>query len=193
VVEDRSGGEVAGRSAGPDPGLRAVVVAAAGAGPGPLWFVRDDAGGAAFAWGTCTGLALLAFAFGTHGISTVDVVRQSAFPGVRAVDAGRLGVGGLAQGVYAPALMLATLVAWPGMQGGSPLASEPLRYGAPIHSSLPAVKLAYTVPERHVLVDPEVGSSRGFSSGRLVLVPRDQILGRAWARFYSVWERRLLP
>jgi hypothetical protein len=29
--------------------------------------------------------------------------------------------GGLALGVYAPALMLATLVAWPGMQGGSAL------------------------------------------------------------------------
>src|SRR5437762_10338347 len=35
----------------------------------------------AFAWGTVTGLAMLGFAFLTHVASTVDVVRQSAFPG----------------------------------------------------------------------------------------------------------------
>src|SRR5262245_14529831 len=36
---------------------------------------------ATFCWGTRTGLAILAFAFGTHVVSVVDVVRQSAFPG----------------------------------------------------------------------------------------------------------------
>jgi hypothetical protein len=197
---------------------------------------------AAFAWGTWTGLALLAFAFVTHVASTVDVVRQTAFPGFGRWVPVISSSGGLAVGVYGPALLLATLVAWPGMEGGSaPVgylvncrayrvrepargdwvwlrtspwgeprigrvvagpgaelewsggalrhAGNPVHLGVPLHSSLPPADLAYTIPEGHVLVDPEAGSS----SGRPVLVPRDQLIGRAWAQFYPIWERRLLP
>src|SRR5258708_40142757 len=35
---------------------------------------------AAFTWGTPMGLGLLLFAFGVHVVSTVDALRQSAFP-----------------------------------------------------------------------------------------------------------------
>jgi hypothetical protein len=199
-------------------------------------------GVAAFAWGTWTGLALLAFAFGTHVASTVDVVRQTAFPGFGRWMPVVSASGGLALGVYGPVLVLASLVAWPAMPGGasfdgylvngwayrgrepdrgdwvwlrtSPwaeprigrvvagpgaelewsegvlrLAGLPIHSGTPLHSLRPPSDLAYVVPEGHVLVDPEVGSS----AGRPILVPRNQILGRAWARFYPVWERRFLP
>jgi hypothetical protein len=197
---------------------------------------------AAFTWGTWTGLALLAFAFGTHVVSTVDVVRQSAFPGFGRWMPVVSASGGLAIGVYGPALALATLLAWPAMQGGSSpdgylvncwsyrggapergdwvwlrtspwaeprigrvlagpgaelewsegelhVAGAPVYSGTPLHSTLPPAELAYTVPEGHVLVGPEAGSA----SERPILVPRDQVLGRAWARFYPVWERRFLP
>ena len=116
----------AGRSSMPPAGLKSLV-------PGyPQWAWRQGERGlvlfgsfaaaiavAVFAWGTPTGLVVLAFAFTTHAVSAVDAVRQSAFP-----SAGRwstwAGVsGGLAVGVYAPLLTVATLVAWPGIRGGS--------------------------------------------------------------------------
>jgi hypothetical protein len=75
-----------------------------------------------FAWGTPVGLAVLAFAYGTHVASATDVIRQQAFPGfgrwVPMVSAS----GGLGLGIYVPALTLATLVAWPGIGPG--LASD---------------------------------------------------------------------
>jgi len=73
-----------------------------------------------FAWGTRTGVAVLAFAFGTHVLSVVDVLKQSAFPGFGRWMPLASASGGLALGVYAPTLALATLVAWP-VAGGGPL------------------------------------------------------------------------
>jgi hypothetical protein len=70
-----------------------------------------------FSWGTRMGLALLFFAFGTHVVSAVDVLRQSAFPGFGRWMPLLSASGGLALGVYAPTLFLATLVAWPAMDG----------------------------------------------------------------------------
>jgi hypothetical protein len=71
-----------------------------------------------FAWGTPVGLAVLAFAYGTHVASVSDVVRQQAFPGfgrrVPMVSA----AGGLGLGLYLPAMAVATLFAWPGTGGG---------------------------------------------------------------------------
>jgi hypothetical protein len=48
------------------------------------------------------------------------------------------------------------------------------------------------VPADQVLVEPEEESGAPPSTGSLVLVPQDQIIGRAWAQYYPVWDRRLL-
>src|SRR5262245_6136862 len=55
-----------------------------------------------FCWGTPTGLAILAFAFGAHVFSVADVVRQSAFPGFGRWAPWVSASGGLALGVYVP-------------------------------------------------------------------------------------------
>lgn len=52
-------------------------------------------------------------------------------------------------------------------------------------------ELSFVVPEGHVLVDPDARSDVRPSNG-LVLVPREQIAGRAWARMYPLWERQIL-
>ncbi|WP_422931320.1 S26 family signal peptidase [Singulisphaera sp. PoT] len=66
-----------------------------------------------FTWGTITALAVFAFAFGTHVVSTVDVMRQTAFPGFGRWMPWLSASGGLAVGVYGPAVCVASLVAWP--------------------------------------------------------------------------------
>jgi hypothetical protein len=65
--------------------------------------------------------------------------------------------------------------------------------GSPFRTPWPPDHLLFKVPEGFVLVDPEAGATRGVSSAALVLVPRDQIAGRAWARSYPYRERCLLP
>jgi hypothetical protein len=71
-----------------------------------------------FCWGTPVGFVVLAFAYGTHVASATDVIRQQAFPGfgrwVPMVSTG----GGLGLGFYGPAVLLASLIAWPGMGDG---------------------------------------------------------------------------
>jgi hypothetical protein len=201
-----------------------------------------------FAWGTRTGAAVLAFAFGAHVVSVVDVFKQSAFPGfgrwVPVISASA----GLGIGIYAPAVAVATLVAWPGIRAAAPLdgylvncwayrgavprrgdwiwlgptADQPPRVGRIVAQAgqvvewsrrqwwvdgqavrLPASvaapdrlrELAFAVPEDHVVIAAEAGScSPGASTAQsLLLVPRDRILGRAWAKLYPLWSRRLLP
>lgn len=200
---------------------------------------------AAFAWGTPTGLAVLAFAFATHVVSAADAVRQNAFPapGLGPTVAGVSG--GLAVGVYAPVLTAATLLAWPGMRGGSDAEGflvncrayrqaapkpddliwyrptpwgEPrvgrvvagggqevewsdnrLRvdgrsrnFGPPSRTPRPPTAMAYRVPDGQVLVSPEAGPGGRRASDGVLIVDRDQIIGRVWARMYPVRERRLL-
>jgi hypothetical protein len=201
-----------------------------------------------FAWGTPIGMAVLAFAYGTHVASATDAVRQRAFPGfgrwVPMISAS----GGLGLGIYAPALALATLFAWPGM--GSGLAREgymvncrafrntPPRPGEWIwlqsspwgggrlgrviagpgqeigwsgeqfrvdgqlpppglascrRPRRPAADLIFTVPRNHALIAPASPGSPEPVPGNLVLVPRDQILGRVWARLYPIRARQFLP
>lgn len=70
-----------------------------------------------FAWGSRLGLALLAFAFGAHVASAVDVLRQSAFPGFGRWVPLLSASGGLAFGVYGPTLLIASLIAWPAIDG----------------------------------------------------------------------------
>ncbi len=66
-----------------------------------------------FAWGTTTGLAVLAFAFATHSYSAADAIRQLSFPGfgrlVPTVSAST-GLGALC---YGPLLAMASVLAWP--------------------------------------------------------------------------------
>jgi hypothetical protein len=50
----------------------------------------------------------------------------------------------------------------------------------------------FTVPADQVLVEPEEDEGSPPSTSSLVLVAQDQIIGRAWARYYPVWDRRLL-
>jgi len=150
----------------------------------------------------------------------------------------------MAVGVYGPALLVVSLVAWPAMDDVSGLdgylvnccayqsrppdrgdwvwlrssypshlqvgrvvagageevawAQQQLRIqgtpasGMPFRSSLPPKELVFVVPEGHLLVDTDSGPRRRMAAEGLVLVPREQVGGRAWARMYPLWERQLL-
>jgi hypothetical protein len=50
----------------------------------------------------------------------------------------------------------------------------------------------FKVPVDQVLVEPQDDGVSSPPLGPVVLVPRDRIIGRAWAQFYPIWERRLL-
>jgi hypothetical protein len=64
----------------------------------------------------------------------------------------------------------------------------------PLHNTAWPQAGRFKVPADQVLVEAEEAGEGGAppSSGSLVLVPQDQIIGRAWARYYPVWDRRLL-
>jgi hypothetical protein len=56
-------------------------------------------------------------------------------------------------------------------------------------------ELAFTVPAGQVLVAPEAlgrGDPKVTTACGLVLVGKDQIDGRAWAKLYPIWERGLI-
>lgn len=70
-------------------------------------------GVALFAWGTTAGWVILAAAFGMHVAATADAIGQWAFPGFgRLVPLASAGAG-LGLGCYAPAVALASALAWP--------------------------------------------------------------------------------
>jgi hypothetical protein len=50
----------------------------------------------------------------------------------------------------------------------------------------------FHVPSDQVLVEPEEPEAATSAIGQLVLVPAQDIVGRAWARLYPMWDRRLL-
>jgi hypothetical protein len=50
----------------------------------------------------------------------------------------------------------------------------------------------FRVPEHQFLVEPEEDVASTPATGPLFLIAQDQIMGRAWARYYPVWDRRLL-
>jgi len=50
----------------------------------------------------------------------------------------------------------------------------------------------FRVPDQHVLIGPELDAARIEKIAPLVIVGRDQIVGRAWARYYPFWDRCLL-
>jgi hypothetical protein len=50
----------------------------------------------------------------------------------------------------------------------------------------------FRVPSNHVLIGPETSSAPAEPGSPLVIVSKEQIAGRAWARYYPFWERCLL-
>jgi hypothetical protein len=50
----------------------------------------------------------------------------------------------------------------------------------------------FQVPPNHVLIGPETSSATSEPSSLLVIVSKEQIVGRAWVRYYPIWERCLL-
>jgi hypothetical protein len=50
----------------------------------------------------------------------------------------------------------------------------------------------FRVPENHVVVGPDTYRTQKEAASPLVIVCRDRIVGRAWARYYPVWDRCLL-
>src|SRR5436305_570530 len=54
--------------------------------------------------------------------------------------------------------------------------------GMPFRSSRSPEELRYVVPDDHVLVDPGPAMGRSSRPEGLILIPREQVAGRAWAR-----------
>ncbi|MFO0890311.1 MAG: hypothetical protein U0790_14360 [Isosphaeraceae bacterium] len=50
----------------------------------------------------------------------------------------------------------------------------------------------FRVPKDHVLVGPDGRAAKARMPSPLIIVARDQIVGRAWARVYPLWDRSLL-
>jgi hypothetical protein len=50
----------------------------------------------------------------------------------------------------------------------------------------------FRVPKDHVLVGTETRGAKTEVPSPLIIVARDQIVGRAWARYYPLWDRSLL-
>jgi hypothetical protein len=65
-----------------------------------------------------------------------------------------------------------------------------------LHSDLRMAALPqacrFKVPSNQILVEPDEEGVDKPRLGPLVLVPPDNIIGRAWAHFYPVWDRHLL-
>ena len=59
----------------------------------------------------------------------------------------------------------------------------------PPTSATPPRRLAFTVPDDHILV--ALGADASGTAG-FEVVARDRVEGRAWARYYPFWQRRLL-
>ena len=83
-------------------------------------------------------------------------------------------------------------VEWAG--GRLLVAGVPQDWAPPRRARHPAA-MTLEVPRDHLLVAREAATPPGPAepAGGLVLVPHSRILGRAWARLYPVWSRRLMP
>ncbi len=91
---------------------------------------------------------------------------------------------------------LARVVAGPGQ--GVEWFDDRLRVGGfeldwlPTATAQAPLDLALTVPQGQLLVAPLGSSAREHPSFGLLLLPRENVIGRAWAQSYPVWSRRLL-
>jgi Signal peptidase, peptidase S26 len=63
---------------------------------------------------------------------------------------------------------------------------------SPLRMSLRPPACRFQIPPNQVLVEPEDDGASPPATAPLLLVTNDRIIGRAWAQFYPVWERRLL-
>lgn len=50
----------------------------------------------------------------------------------------------------------------------------------------------FKIPPNQILVEPRDDGVSDLAIGPVVLVPPERIIGRAWAQFYPIWDRRLL-
>jgi len=198
-----------------------------------------------YAWGTAVGLAVLAFGFATHAFSAADAIRQNAFPAFGRFIPAATASAGLGAFCYAPALVAASVFAWPiapeerpregylvnrwayfdgGPQPGQTVWLRPARgarpkiarviagggqrvewsgkkfrvddqpvEGSPFGALGSPDELKLTIPEGHVLVsfgsDPPTARP---VPGNWEIVDSGDVRGRAWARSYPFWNRRLL-
>jgi hypothetical protein len=81
-------------------------------------------------------------------------------------------------------------VEWNGHQWRVDGQQRPLRSSLTVAAWPQACR--FTVPPSQVLVEPEDEGGYSQAPCPLVLVAEGRIIGRAWAQFYPVWERRLL-
>jgi hypothetical protein len=80
--------------------------------------------------------------------------------------------------------------------GGQLRVAGEIQVWDPPRSARHPAEMTLEVPRDHLLVAREAKAEPGVAeapAGGLVLVPRRQVLGRAWCRLYPVWSRRLLP
>ena len=196
-------------------------------------------------WGTAVGMGVLFFAFATHAFSAADAIRQYAFPGFGRLVPAVTTSAGLGAFCYAPALVMASVYAWPialeerpregylvnrwayrdeGPCPGDTVWLRPTRGARPRVARVvagPGQKVEWsgeqlrvddqvveespfrvagsprglqlTIPDGHVLVAFGADPRRGQAvPGGWEIVDRADVRGRAWARSYPIWDRRLL-
>jgi hypothetical protein len=66
------------------------------------------------------------------------------------------------------------------------------RFRAPLRMAVWPQACRFTIPANQVLVEAEDDGASPPAVSPLLLVAQDTIVGRAWAQFYPVWDRRLL-
>jgi hypothetical protein len=66
------------------------------------------------------------------------------------------------------------------------------RLHSPLRMTAWAQVCRFTVPDNQVLVEPDDERSSPEATSPLVLVSQEEVVGRAWAQYYPVWDRRLL-
>jgi hypothetical protein len=63
---------------------------------------------------------------------------------------------------------------------------------APLRRAIRTPACRFKVPSNQILVEPADDGATPPATAPVLLVTSDRIIGRAWAQFYPVWERRLL-
>ena len=69
---------------------------------------------------------------------------------------------------------------------------RPLLSGPPFRTAIAPRALAFRVPDGHLLVQPEGGAAERTVHEGLAIIDRTRVVGRAWAQFYPILDRRRL-